>query len=332
MLNSPVWVLGEVDKNGFSPVTYGVITRAALLADKLAAPLEVVAVCGEISEEQLREPIYRGGVRVLAIISPQLENATLETKANLLADAAREREPQIILAAATTSGRVLMPSLAARLETGLTADCTGLDIDQDRNMLQTRPAVGGNIMASISTMYHRAQMATVRPYSTPEAQRDPGRTGEIVRLPFKRELVDNRAKILSKRSRRGEGSDIQAARVIVAGGRGMKKKENFTLLEKTAEILHGAVGASRDAVDRGWAEYPRQIGLSGKTVVPKLYIAAGISGTIQHLAGMKTAETIVAINRDPDAQIFKAADFGIVGDLFEILPILNKRLKRETGL
>lgn len=332
MLNSPVWVLGEVDKNGFSPVTYGVITRAALLADKLAAPLEVVAVCGEISEEQLREPIYRGGVRVLAIISPQLENATLETKANLLADAAREREPQIILAAATTSGRVLMPSLAARLETGLTADCTGLDIDQDRNMLQTRPAVGGNIMASISTMYHRPQMATVRPYSTPEAQRDPGRTGEIVRLPFKRELVDNRAKILSKRSRRGEGSDIQTARVIVAGGRGMKKKENFTLLEKTAEILHGAVGASRDAVDRGWAEYPRQIGLSGKTVVPKLYIAAGISGTIQHLAGMKTAETIVAINRDPDAQIFKAADFGIVGDLFEILPILNKRLKRETGL
>lgn len=331
MDKKPVWVLAETYGGTVLPVTYEVMSRAAVLAEKLGASLEVFIVSGAMTENELREPVFRGAARVPAVVSPELERATVETKANIAADVIRSEKPQIILAAATAEGRVLMPSVAARLGTGLTADCTGLDIDPDGNLLQTRPAIGGNIMASIKTPFHRPQMATVRPHSTPQAPRDGSRRGEVTLLPLKRELIDDRAKIISFRSG-GEGeTDLQSARVIVAGGRGMKKKESFRLLEETAEILGGTFGASRDAVDRGWVEYPRQVGLSGKTVVPKLYIAAGISGAIQHLAGMKTSETIVAINRDPDAQIFKAADFGIVGDLFEILPFLNERLRKEMG-
>lgn len=332
MSKEAVWVFGETDADTLSRVTYEVMTRAAALAEKLSAPLQVFTIAGTMSEEQLLEPILRGADSVFAVISPELRNASTETKANLFADAIRAEKPQIVLAAATTTGRVLMPQTAARLGTGLTADCTELAVDVDGAMLQTRPAIGGNIMATIKTPDHRPQMATVRPHTTPEAERGANRSGKIVRLPYKKELADERAKIISF-SRRGAGQgDIQSARAIVAGGRGMKKKDNFRLLAETAGILGGAVGASRDAVDRGWAEYPLQVGLSGKTVVPELYLAAGISGAIQHLAGMKTAGTIVAINRDPDAQIFQTADFGIVGDLFEILPVLNKRLLMENEL
>lgn len=330
MNKNPVWVCGETRDGEISQITYEVMTRALTLARKLSAPLEVFIISGDMNESRLREPLYRGASRVLAVISQELERPSLETRANFLTDAIREKKPQIVLAAATSTGRVLMPAAAARLGTGLTADCTGLDIDADGNLLQTRPAVGGNIMASIKTANHRPQMATVRPRSAPQAPRGEKCGGQIERLPFKRSLIDERAQIISFRNHSGSETDIQAADVVVAGGRGLKKKENLRLLEQTAELLGGATAASRDAVDRGWAKYPLQVGLSGKTVVPRLYIAAGISGAIQHLAGMKTAGVIVAINRDPDAQIFKTADFGIIGDLFEILPVLNERLKKET--
>jgi len=324
-----VCVLGENRHGKISPVTYEVMTRASQLANRLGAPMEVFLAGSGLDRRELLEPIYRGASRVTAINAAELEFATLETTANLLADMIRGKKPQIILAAATAAGRVLMPSIAARLRTGLTADCTELDIDSDGNLLQTRPAVGGDITATIKTPNHRPQMATVRPHSSPQAESDLARSGEIELLPFKKELEDNRARIQYFKPHDARKTDIQSARVIVSGGRGMKKKGNFQLLEETARLLGGAVGASRDAVDRAWAEYPQQVGLSGKTVVPKLYIAVGISGAIQHLAGMKTAETIVAVNRDPDALIFKAADFGIVGDLFEILPVLNRRLEKE---
>lgn len=328
MDKAPIWVFGENRGGAFCGVTYEVMSRALKLASELSAPLEVFTAAPEMSDEQLREPIYRGADSVLAVIAPELEGASVETMANLLAAEACGRRPQIILAAATSTGRVLMPSVAARLRTGLTADCTELAVDENGGLLQTRPAIGGNIMAMIRTPDHRPQMATVRPRGTAQAERDEGRSGAVELLPLKMELLDRRAKIISFESR-GVGSGIQSARAIIAGGRGMKKKENFRLLAELAQLFDGEVGASRDAVDRGWADYPRQVGLSGKTVVPELYIAAGISGAIQHLAGMKTAQTIVAINRDPEAQIFKAADFGIVGDLFEILPALCERLKKE---
>lgn len=333
MSSNPVWVFGEISGKHIGSVTYEVLLRGRALADKLCAPLEVFLAAEELDHEEIQEIIYRGADKVLAALSPLLKDASTETEANIFADMIRDRQPEIILAAATTTGRTIMPCIAARIHTGLTADCTELDIEEGtRLLLQTRPAIGGNIMATIKTPKHRPQMCTVRPHSTSQAQRDTARSGKAEYVPIKDNLIDNRVKFLGVRYINANEMDIQSAKTIVAGGRGMKKKENFSMLKETADLLGGAVGASRDAVDRGWAYYPQQVGLSGKTVVPKLYIAAGISGAIQHLAGMKTAETIIAINNDPEAQIFKVADFGIIGDLFEILPLLNKRLREEVKL
>ena len=224
-----------------------------------------------------------------------------------------------------------MPHISMRLHAGLTADCTGLEIEAEtRNLLQTRPAIGGNILATIKAPNHRPQLATVRPKSTKPSPVDNTRNGEIIRVSLKEELIDGRVERLEFRKYAEESVDIQEADVVVSGGKGMKKAENFNLIKNLADTLGGVVGASRDAVDRGWSTYPHQVGLSGKTVTPKVYIAAGISGAIQHLAGMKTADNIIAINSDADATIFQVADFGIVGDLFEILPLLNERLRKEV--
>ncbi|MFA6471367.1 MAG: electron transfer flavoprotein subunit alpha/FixB family protein, partial [Candidatus Latescibacterota bacterium] len=199
------------------------------------------------------------------------------------------------------------------------------------NLLQTRPAIGGNIMATIKTPNYRPQMATVRPKSTPIPKKTPGRNGTIIEVKIPESLLDGREERLGFRPIVTGEVNIEEADRVVAGGRGLKKGENFKLIHELAHRFGAAVGASRDAVDRGWAEYPQQVGLSGKTVVPKLYIAVGISGSIQHLAGMKTSETIVAINNDPDAQIFHVADLGIVGDLFEVVPELIKELDQRKA-
>jgi len=242
-------------------------------------------------------------------------------------------KPEIVIAGATTTGRTLMPYVAIKANAGLTADCTGLDIDPETgHLLQTRPAIGGNIMATIMTPSARPQMATVRPRSTRPPERQPGRKGQIVR--------EKPPASLSSRVRRidfireSDTHTLTEAERIVSVGRGIKKAENISMIVALAEALDAAVGASRDVVDRGWLEYPHQVGLSGKTVSPKLYLAVGISGAIQHLAGMQTAETIVAINSDPDAQIFRVANIGIVGDLFLVVPLLTKRLQelRQQGI
>jgi len=225
-----------------------------------------------------------------------------------------------------------MPYLAIKVNAGLTADCTGLDIEEETgNLLQTRPAIGGNILATIKTPENRPQIATVRPKSTRPAPKDDSRIGEIINIVLKPELIDGRVESLGYKKDEQEDVNIQDADIIISGGRGLKKAENFGLIRELAQHLHGVVGASRDAVDRGWISYPHQVGLSGKTVTPKLYIAVGISGAIQHLAGMKTADNIIAINNDPEAPIFKVADFGIVGDLFEFLPMLNEQLEKEAN-
>jgi electron transfer flavoprotein alpha subunit len=221
-----------------------------------------------------------------------------------------------------------MPYVAVRACAGLTADCTVLDIEKETgNLLQTRPAIGGNILATIKTPRHRPQMATVRPRSTRPAPPTPGRKGEIVHLPAPAGLLGGRMRRVGFVADEGEHG-LQDADVVVAVGRGIKKSQNIPLMAALAQALNAALGASRDVVDRGWLSYPHQIGLSGKTVTPKLYIGAGVSGSIQHLAGMQTSETIVAINTDPDAQIFRVADFGIVGDLFEIVPVLTEKIRQ----
>jgi electron transfer flavoprotein alpha subunit len=280
-----------------------------------------------VADEDLTELIERGADVVRVVQSPALEHFLVELYAACLAAMIRRYLPEVVLAAATTSGRTLMPYVAVKVRAGLTADCTGLDIDpQTGGLLQTRPAIGGNIMATIRTPTARPQMATVRPRSTRPPQRDPARRGRIVH-------EDPPAGLTSRIRRldflpQPDPHALGEADVVVSAGRGVKKPENLHLIRALAEALDAAVGASRDVVDRGWLAYPHQVGLSGKTVSPRLYVACGISGAIQHLAGMQTAETILAVNSDPDAQIFRVADIGIVGDLFEVLPVLTERIRR----
>jgi electron transfer flavoprotein alpha subunit len=218
--------------------------------------------------------------------------------------------------------------VATELATGLTADCTGLTIDENRLLLQTRPAFGGNIMATIITPEMRPQMATVRPKVMKKPAPDKARKGEIVTITPSLDAKDQLTKILQTIREEKEVVDLQEADVIVSGGRGIGKKENFALIQELAKVLGGAVGASRATVDAGWIPSYHQVGQTGKTVQPKLYIACGISGAIQHQVGMRSSDTIIAINKDPNAPIFDIATYGIVGDLFEIIPALIKQLKK----
>lgn len=327
-----VWTIAEESRGKIKEVAYELLTRGRKLADKLGVELASVLLGSNISETELKQLIYSGADKVYVVDAPELENFIAENYSNVLVDLINKYKPEIIIAGATTSGRTLMPHVSIRVNAGLTADCTGLDIEEEtKNLLQTRPAIGGNILATIKTPDSRPQMATVRVKSSKPAPIDKSRSGEIINIKLKQELIDGRVERIGFRKAEGETAGIQDADVVVAGGRGLKKGENFKLIQELAEKLGGVVGASRDAVDRGWVSYPHQVGLSGKTISPKLYIAIGISGAIQHLAGIKTADTVVAVNSDPDAQIFKVSDFGIVGDLFEVMPLLNERLAKREG-
>jgi electron transfer flavoprotein alpha subunit len=325
---SYIWTIAEQSKGKLRDVSFELLSRGRKLADKMDTKLCSVLLGNNVTDETLQELIYRGADEVYYIEDARLENFIVETYSKVLSDLIKEYHPHSILAAATSSGRTLMPHVAIHVKTGLTADCTELDIEEGtNNLLQTRPAIGGNIMATIKTPDHRPQMATVRPKSSRPLPLDKSRVGKIIRVALKDELVDTRVKMVGFRKDVEEFVNIEEAEVVVSGGKGMKKQENFVLLRDLAKHFDGVLGASRDAVDRGWLPYPHQVGLSGKTVSPKLYICAGISGSIQHLAGIKTSEYIVAINQDPDANIFQLADFGIVGNLFEVIPKLNARLE-----
>lgn len=322
-----VWTIAECDRGRIRTVSYELLTRGRKLADKLGKELASVLIGYPVNQEELRELIYRGADKVYIVSHPALANFIVENYGNVMQSLINQYKPEIILAGATSSGRTLMPYTAVRVNAGLTADCTELDIEEGTgNLLQTRPAIGGNILATIKTPNHRPQMATVRPRSTRPAERDESRSGEMVFVDFNPEWIDGRVERIDFIKNEEQDVNIQDADVIVAGGKGLKKAENFAVLKNLAGKLGGAIGCSREAVDRGWAPYPHQVGLSGKTVTPKLYFAVGISGAIQHLAGMKTSEVIIAINKDPDAPIFKVADFGIVGDLFEVVPALCEKL------
>ena len=228
---------------------------------------------------------------------------------------------------ATVFGRSFIPRVAVELKTGLTADCTGLEIDQETGgLLQTRPAFGGNIMATIVTPNHLPQMATVRHKVMDAAPRDESGKGELIIEKVDFSKFKNDSKYLDFVYDDTQTVNLTEADFVVSGGRGLKKKENFEMLEELAKSLDAAVGASRAAVDSEWISYPHQVGQTGKTIKPKIYLAIGISGAIQHLAGMQSSDYIIAINKDPDAPIFKAADLGIVGDLFEIVPKLTRKL------
>jgi len=327
-----VWTFAEQTNGRLDAISFELLGRGRALADKRSTRLASVILGGNIDRNGIDELFRRGADKVYMVEKPQLKSYLNDVYANVLVYLVKKYNPEIFLAGASTTGRSVMPYIAAKIKTGLTADCTEFDIEEETgNLLQTRPAIGGNIMATIKTPNHRPQMATVRPKSTPIPPVQEGRTGELIAVDVPDNILEGREKKIDFRPHESEDENIQEADRIVAGGRGLKKGENFRLIKDLAHLLGAAVGASRDAVDRGWAEYPQQIGLSGKTVVPKLYMGFGISGSIQHLAGMKTSETIVAVNNDPDAQIFQVADFGIIGDLFEVIPELVTELEKRKG-
>ncbi len=324
-----VWILAEQSEDRVQRISHELLTRGRELADKREAALTAVIFGDNVAEDDLRELIARGADHVIAMEAPQLAHFLVEPYAACMTQLIRERKPEIIIAGATSIGRTLMPYVAIRVTAGLTADCTELDIDPETGgLLQTRPAIGGNILATIRTPEHRPQMATVRPHSTRPADRLEGRSGKIERIAAPAELLGSRVRRIAFEPD-DEKHSLQDADVVVAAGRGIKKADNVPLIQKLADALDGALGATRDVVDRGWLSYPHQIGLSGKTVTPKLYVGIGASGSIQHLAGMQTSENIVAINNDPEAQIFKVADLGIVADLFEVVPVLMEKLAKH---
>ena len=333
MDHADIWTLAEVNKQGrLHTVSSELLAWGRGLADTRGCRLCSVVLGNRIPQEDIDDLIARGADRVYLVEHPALEDFLVEPHAGALLHLVQQYQPEVFIAAATTTGRTVMPYLSAKVPTGLTADCTGLEIDPDSgNLHQTRPAIGGNIMATIKTPEARPQMATVRPRSAKPAARIEGRSGEIVRVAVPDDMLQSRMRY--ERFIPDESTDgaIEEANVIVAGGRGVQNKENFALLGELAGLLGGVVGVSRACVEAGWQTYPRQVGMSGKTVLPQLYIACGISGAIHHLVGMQTSEHIIAINNDPNAQIFQVADFGIVGDMFDLLPPVIEKIRSNGG-
>lgn len=326
-----VWVFAEQKEGVVAGVTLELLGEGRKLADQLGTTLSAVLL-GSGMDDAAQELIAYGADRVYLGDSPQFRNFLEDPYAEVLVELCREHKPAIMLLGATTIGRSLAPKMAARLRTGLTADCTGLAIEEEtENLLQTRPAFGGNLMATILCPNRRPQMATVRPKVFPPAKRDGNRTGEVVRYDYANRRLPQRAELLEVIKEAGQTVNLAEANIIVAGGRGLCEQKNFVLVQELAEVLGGAVGASRAVVDAGWIPYAHQVGQTGKTVCPKIYIACGIHGAVQHLVGMQSSSLIIAINKNPEAPIFSVADYGIVGDVSEVIPALIKEIKKVRG-
>jgi len=327
-----VWVFAEQYEGDVHPVAVELLGEGKKLAKELGVELCAMLLGDADIEKEAKELIEYGADKVYLAMAPELKSYTTLPYASVISDMIGQYKPEIVLFGATTTGRDLASRIAARINAGLTADCTGLAIDRETKLLQqTRPAFGGNIMATIVCKNHRPQMSTVRPKVFKKAEHDGSRKGQIIKVSpkiGKEDLVVKIAEIIKDKTVK---VNLAEAEIIVSGGRGLGAPENFKLVEGLAEVIGGAVGASRATVDAGWISSHHQVGQTGKTVCPKLYIAVGISGAIQHLAGMQSSDIIVAINKDPEAPIFKVATYGIVGDLFEIVPKLTKRLREVRG-
>jgi len=323
---SGVLVFAEFRHGSLAPVALELLGIGRQLADTKGVTLSAVLL-GVGLAGQAETLIAHGADTVYRVDNPALHYFTDEAYANTVEDLIREQKPEIVLAGATAIGRSFIPKVATALGAGLTADCTDLAVGEDGNLLQTRPAFGGNIMATIVCPDTRPQMATVRPLVMKAAPRDESRCGRIVDFAPNAKRLVSRVEVLSSVLADQDKVNLTEANIVVAGGRGLDSEKGFVLIRELADLLDGAVAASRAAVDAGWIDYPHQVGQTGKTVAPKVYICCGISGAIQHLVGMRSAETIIAINKDPNAPIFDVATYGIVGDLFEILPKLNDSLR-----
>lgn len=324
---SGIWVFAEYRNGRIAPVTYELLGAGRKLADKKNVALAAVLLTDKTGDIPA-ELISYGADKVYVCEDPAFAQFTDDVYGNALEDITKQYKPEVILAGATAIGRSFIPRVATTLRTGLTADCTQLEInDEDGALLQTRPAFGGNIMATIASSNTRPQMATVRPLVMKADEADTGRKGEVISCTVAAERLTSKVRVRKFVALEGDQVNLNEADVVVAGGRGLENEKGFQLAADLADSLGGAVAASRAAVDSGWIPYPHQVGQTGKTVSPKVYIACGISGAIQHLVGMQSADTIVAINRDPQAPIFDVATYGVVGDVFEILPKLIQEMK-----
>lgn len=328
---SGIMIYAEYRHGKVAPVSFELLGIGRQLADQQKVPLSAVLL-GSAMAGAAEDLVSYGADVVYRVDDPALEFFTDEIYGNILEDVIRAHKPEIVLAGATAIGRSFVPLVATALATGLTADCTQLAIrPEDGVLLQTRPAFGGNIMATIECPYTRPQMATVRPRVMKATTPDPDRRGDIIDYRPQAERLQSRVRVLRNVLEEQDQVNITEGDIIVAGGRGLDNEKGFELIRQLADAVGGAVGASRAAVDSAWIQYPHQVGQTGKTVNPKLYIACGISGAIQHVVGMQSSETIVAINKDPHAPIFDVATYGIVGDLFEVVPKLIEKIKEKKG-
>ena len=327
-----LWVYVETKEDGSAKsVGLELLNPGRDLADKQGGKL-VAIVIGSGVDQAVSDASAHGADQVIVVDGPEYKNYTTDAYTAALYHLIEKYGPTTLLIGATPDGRDMGPRLACRIKTGLTADCTGLDIDPDSgNVAWTRPAFGGNLMATILCPDHRPQIGTVRPGVFKKTVPVEGKA-EVLREEFHVAPEQIRTELLEViKEAAGELVDLEGADIIVSGGRGVGGPEGFAPVKALADALGGVVGSSRAAVDAGWISHAHQVGQTGKTVAPKLYIACGISGAIQHLAGMSGSDCIVAINKDPDAPIFDVADYGIVGNLFEVLPALTEEVKKLKG-
>ncbi|ENY8408209.1 electron transfer flavoprotein subunit alpha/FixB family protein [Clostridioides difficile] len=323
-----VWVIGEQREGKINPVTIELIGEGRKLADQLGKELAVV-IAGYEVEKEVKELLHYSVDKVYYINDPLLKDFTTDGYAISIANLIERKKPEVVLVGATSIGRDIAPRIAGKVGTGLTADCTKLEIDStDNKLLQTRPAFGGNLMATIVCPKNRPQMSTVRPGVMAKAVRNESETGilEVVTPELTEKMI--RTRLVEILPQEKKSVNLTDARIIVSGGRGLKRAEGFELIKELADKLGAEIGASRAAVDSGWIEHSHQVGQTGTTIRPELYIACGISGAIQHLAGMSDSKYIVAINKDAKAPIFSICDYGIVGDLYEIIPEMIESLNR----
>ncbi len=331
-----VWVFVELERGTVHPVSWELLGEGRKLADKLGVELAgiVMGTAQGKTREACTEAFQYGADLCYVVDDPVLENYRNEPYTKGLTDLVNKFQPEILLLGATTLGRDLAGSVATTLQTGLTADCTELNIDmENRSLAATRPTFGGSLLCTIVTLNYRPQMATVRPRVMHMPERDATRTGRIVEQPLNAIETDVITKVLEYIPDNLQNKpQLPFADIIVAGGRGMKRKENFNLIWDLARVLGAEVGASRPVVQAGWVDLERQVGQSGKTVRPKLYIAAGISGAIQHRVGMESSDVIIAINEDANAPIFDFATYGIVGNAMQILPALTETFRQQLAV
>ncbi|MFO7882946.1 MAG: electron transfer flavoprotein subunit alpha/FixB family protein [Kosmotogaceae bacterium] len=333
-MKSNIMVLAEMRESEIHTSTLELLGKSRELSEKIEdSNVTVVVLSPEVTNDSSIDLLHKSGAdKVLLVVNKNFERFNFSYYLHALEKISKDENPGIILAAATTTGRTIMPALAAALHTGLTADCTGLDIDEETGtLLQTRPAIGGNVIATIKTPDHFPQMATVRPKTFSPFSFDYEGLEKLEIIYFSDAFAEKQMELLDFKPADNSRKNLQDAQVVVSAGKGISNINNLNLINELASMLNGAVGASRPLVDQKWMDYESQVGLSGHTVKPNIYIAAGISGAVQHVAGMQTSDYIISLNKDKNAAIFEFSDIGLVGDATQILEELIEELKNSKG-